>query len=420
MSLALAEFVLRPSFAQSPQAGALVLSGARLIDGTGARPIEQSALVIVNGRISSIGSLDSVKIPPGAVRVDVSGKTIIPGLISAHAHANSEAGAALPPRDQLAAQLKLYADYGVTTAYLLDAAPADLPHTIALRDEQERIALDRARVYVSGPSVRAATSIEEARQIANSRADAKVDIVKMHIQGNPKDMTPEVYGALIDEAHKRGLRAAAHLFYLKDAKGLLAAGVDVVAHSVRDQDVDTAFIGELKKRNVGYIPTLTRELSVFVYETTPSFFSDPFFLRGVAAYKKQMTLLSDPALQEKTRNNKEAQAIKDALRQANRNLKLVSDAGITIAMGTDSGAPTGRWQGYFEHVELEMMVGAGLTPMQALVAATSGAARTMKLDQLGTLQPGKWADLVVLNANPLENIRHTREINSVWVAGRKR
>jgi imidazolonepropionase-like amidohydrolase len=233
MSLVLAEFVLRPSFAQSPQAGAAVLTGARLIDGTGSRPIEQSALVIVNGRVSSVGPLDSVKIPPGAVRIDVSGKTIIPGLISAHAHANSEAGSALPPRDQLAAQLRLYADYGITTVFLLDSTPADLPHTIALRDEQERIALDRARVYVSGPSVRAASSIEEARQIANSRADAKVDIVKMHIQGNPKDMTPEVYGALIDEAHKRGLRAAAHLFYLKDATGLLAAGVDVVAHSVR-------------------------------------------------------------------------------------------------------------------------------------------------------------------------------------------
>ncbi len=108
-------------------------------------------------------------------------------------------------------------------------------------------------------------------------------------------------------------------------------------------------IAEIKRRNVGYIPTLTRDLSVFVYESTPPYFSDPFFLRHVAAYRAQMTQLSDPAAQQRMRNNAQAQSIKQALQQANRNLKLLSDAGVTIAMGTDSGAAVGRWQGYFEH-----------------------------------------------------------------------
>jgi imidazolonepropionase-like amidohydrolase len=165
---------------------------------------------------------------------------------------------------------------------------------------------------------------------------------------------------------------------------------------------------------------LTRELSVFVYETTPPFFKDPFFLRHVDAYRADMTRLSDPALQERTRNSEQAQSIKQALEQASRNVKILADAGAPIAMGTDTGAGAGRWQGYFEHVELELMVKAGLTPMQALVAATGGAARVMKLDgRLGTLQPGKWADLVVLTANPLTDIRNTRQIDSVWVAGRR-
>ena len=93
--------------------------------------------------------------------------------------------------------------------------------------------------------------------------------------------------------------------------------------------------------------------------------------------------------------------------------------GVTIAMGTDSGTQLGRWQGYFEHVELELMVEAGLTPMQALVAATGDGARVMHLDELGTLEPGKWADFVVLNANPLPEIKNTRQIHSVWVAGRR-
>ena len=133
-----------------------------------------------------------------------------------------------------------------------------------------------------------------------------------------------------------------------------------------------------------------------------------------------MTRLVDPALQERTRNNKQAQSIKQALEQASRNVKILADAGAPIAMGTDSGAGDGRWQGYFEHVELELMVKAGLTPMQALVAATGGAARVMRLDaQLGTLQPGRWADLLVLSANPLADIRNTRQIDSVWIAGRR-
>jgi len=115
----------------------------------------------------------------------------------------------------------------------------------------------------------------------------------------------------------------------------------------------------------------------------------------------------------------EAQMIKKAIVQASRNLKILSDGGVRIAMGTDSGTQVGRWQGYFEHVELEMMVQAGLTPMQALVAATSGSAAAMKLDQLGAIQPGKQADLLVLNADPLTDIKNTRQIHSVWVGGRR-
>jgi imidazolonepropionase-like amidohydrolase len=198
----------------------------------------------------------------------------------------------------------------------------------------------------------------------------------------------------------------------------VAAGVDVVAHSVRDRDVDLAFIADMKKRGTGYVPTLTRELSVFVYESTPAFFADPFFLRGRELYQGDVTALSDPGRQAKVRQDKTAQAIKLALDQASRNLKILSDAGVTIALGTDSGAGQGRWQGYFEHVELEMMVKAGMTPMQALVAATGAAARVSGLDHVGEIAPGKAADLLVLRANPLQNILNTRQIHSVWIAGR--
>jgi imidazolonepropionase-like amidohydrolase len=406
--------------AQSPAIGALALTGARLIDGTGRPPIEQATILIRDGRIEAAGLQSAVPIPAGSTRIDASGKTVIPGLINAHAHVNADSASTRPVREQLSAQLRLYADYGVTTVVVLGSGPADVQEALALRDEQAGSAIDRARLYVAAPSIRAAASVEEARQAVNRNADLKVDIIKIHINGNANDMMPAVYGALIDQAHARGLRVAAHLFYANDGRGLLKAGVDVFAHSVRDQDIDAGMIAELKRRNVGYIPTLTRDLSVFVYETTPTFFSDPFFLRRAADYDADMKRLSDPALQAKTRSDKQAQSIKKALEQASRNVKILTDAGVPLAMGTDSGAGDGRWQGYFEHVELELMVKAGLTPMQALVAATGGAARVMKLDtQLGTLEPGKRADLVVLRGNPLSDIRNTRQLDAVWIAGRE-
>jgi imidazolonepropionase-like amidohydrolase len=402
------------------QAQAVAFTGARVIDGTGAAPIEQATIVVVNGRIESVGAAASAKIPAGATRVDMTGKTIVPGLINAHGHLNADPSTTKSPADRLSGQLRVYADYGITTVVVLGANPDDLGNTVKLREAQASGPLDRARVYVAGSSIRNLKTAEEARSQVNTYADQKADIIKIHITGGPMDMTPEVYGALIEQAHKRGLRVAAHLFYLKDAKGLLDKGVDVIAHSIRDQPVDAAVIAAIKQRNIGYIPTLTRDLAQFVYETTPPYFKDPFFLRHIDAYKREMTILTDPALMEKTKNSKEAQAIKPALEMANRNLKTLQDAGVMIAMGTDTGTNTGQWQGYFEQIELEMMVKAGLTPMQVLVASTSNAAKVMKLDQqLGTIQAGKQADLLVLNANPLTDIKNTRQIDSVWIGGRR-
>ena len=251
--------------AQGP-AATTVLTGARVIDGTGAAPIEQATIIVTNGRIEAVGTGD-VRIPNGAVRVDVSGKTIVPGLVNAHGHVQFPEGTAAP-RDVLAAQLKLYSDYGITTVVSLTD---DGLETAKLRDEQAAGPFDRARLFLSGPAVVTRTA-DEARQAIDRAAAMKVDIIKTRLNGNANDMTPDVYAALIDQAHKRGLRVAAHMFSLQEAKGLIGAGLDVLAHSVRDQEVDRALIDEIKRRNVGYIPTLTRDLSVFAYRGTGRFF----------------------------------------------------------------------------------------------------------------------------------------------------
>jgi imidazolonepropionase-like amidohydrolase len=414
-------FAASPAPAQGAAARGIALVGARIIDGTGAPPLEDGTLVIApDGRIAAVGPSSAIQIPADVVRIPMAGKTIMPGLINAHGHLNVDANTKLPVREHLLQRLRLYAQYGVTTVVSLGSTDADEAEDLRIRDEQRKSYPDRARLYTAGAFAIGKTA-EEARNAVDRLAGEHVDIVKYKINGLPEDMTPDVYGALVDEAKKKGLRTAVHIFYLKDAKEAIAKGTNILAHSVRDKDVDAELILAMKEKGVAYIPTLTRDLSVFVYEKEPEFFHDPFFERGIYAYRTEVDLLKDPAHQLMLRNSPQVQSEKQALRQAMRNLKILFDAGIPIAMGTDTGSANdlGRWQGYFEHVELELMVQAGLTPLQALTAATGDAARIMRLDSIGTLRGGNWADLLIVNGNPLQDIRNTRKIDSIWIAGRK-
>ena len=407
--------------AQAPAGGVIAFTNARVIDGTGAAPLEGATIVVSDGKIQAVGR--NVTIPAGATRVDGSGKTIMPGIINAHGHLQADSSTR-PARERLTNQLRMYADYGITTVQVLGLPLDDVPEGIKLRDESRpgAGAVDRARVLIAAASLRNLKTEQEARDWANKYADMKVDIIKMHITGSPMDMTPAVYGALIDQAHKRGIRAAAHMLYLKDAKGLLDKGIDVLAHSIRDQPVDQATIAAIKSRDVEYIPTLTRDIAQFIYEGNPPYFADAFFTRHIPGsyYMAEMAKLKDPANQEKIKKDATAQMTKTWLAQGRKNLKTLADAGVTIALGTDTGTNEGQWQGYFEHLELEEMVKSGLTPMQALVAATGGAAKAANVQQqLGTIAAGKQADLLVLTANPLTDIRNTRQIDSVWIGGRR-
>ena len=388
---------------QSPVVRAF--TGATLIDGTGAAPVAGATLLVRDGRIVAAGPSTRVTIPAGAERVALDGTFVIPGLISAHVHVSDSART-----------LRTYAAYGITTVQSLGDEPDEV---FAARAVQDTPALDRTRVYVAGP-VLAPASPADARAQVDSLAPRHPDFVKIRVDDNlgttPK-MSPEVASAVIDEAHRVGLRAATHLFYLADARVLLAAGTDFIAHSIRDSLVDDAFVVALKQSGICLSPTLMREVSTFVYESTPAFFSDPAFLAH--ANRDWVATLSEPASQEAMRQSPAAQRYKQALVVAKQNLKRLSDAGVPIAMGTDTG-PVGRFQGYFELMELEQMASAGLTPRQALASATRDAARCLRLDHdLGTLEPGKWADFVVLDGDPLADIANVHRIASVWIAGNR-
>ena len=401
--------------AQQPSS-TIAFTGARVIDGTDRAPIDNATILVRGGKIVAVGAASAVTVPAGAQRVPLAGKTVIPGLVNAHGHVGNTVGMEQGKysAENVTRDLKTYAAYGVTTVYSLGD---DQAAGIAARDAQKTPSLDRARLFVAGP-VLAPKSVDEARSLVDADAAMKVDIVKIRVDDNlgttPK-MAPEIYKAVIDQAHKKGLRVAVHLFYLEDAKAVLDAGADFIAHSVRDTAVDDAFIAMLKRRNVCYCPTLMREVSTFVYESTPSWFTDPLFLKH--ADKAAVEALKQPARQQAMAASKSAQRYKAGLEVANRNLKKLSDAGVTIAMGTDTGPPA-RFQGYFELMELEMMAKAGLTPRQVLASATRDAARCMKLDsEVGTLEANKWADFVVLDADPLADISNVRRINAVYVAG---
>ena len=371
---------------------ATAYEGARLIVGDG-RVIENGTLLVEGSRIAQAGAAASVQVPAGATRVNLAGKTVMPMMVDTHVHLSTE-------RDALVRDLKQRAYYGVSAALslgldgygLLDMRGQDIPSAARFYSAGRGITMQEpgrttAPYWVSSPA--------EGRKAVEELAAHKVDIVKIWVDtrdGKFRKLSPEIYGAIIDEAHKRGLRVTAHLFDLEDAKGLLRAGVDALAHGVRDQDIDDEFVAMFKARpNLVLTPNLPdRGVKVDLSWLKPSLGPN------------QLAML------EAANNNRPVAQTFYGIQA--RNLAKLNAAGARITLGTDGNRAWGA------HDEMEDMVVAGMTPMQVIVAATRNSAEFLRMDS-GTLQPGKSADFIVLDANPLDDIRNSRRISAVVLRG---
>jgi imidazolonepropionase-like amidohydrolase len=397
----------------APNAAAQVtaLTHATVIDGSGAPPQRDVTIVMEGGRIRDMGP--RVAVPAGAEVVDLSGRFVVPGIINAHGHVSANA---VP-------ELRQYASYGVTTAVSQGTDKGDV--LVKIRRAQQGGDLRGARVMTTlarfepDPKV---TTQEQARARVDDLVAQGADLIKVWVEslyGTRAKIAPEIRVAVLEQARKHGKITTAHIYELADAKMMIEAGLNVLAHNVRDREVDPAFIALAKKRNVTLIPTLTRDEGLIAYAHPQGWINEHYFRKSVPPDRLDVLRtqvrahqLADP----------QRPLINAGFEMNKINLKKLSDGGVRIAFGTDSGGAPDRFfvQGYYEHREMELMVESGLTNMQVIQAFSRNSAEALGIAKdYGTLARGKAADLLVLEKDPLVSITHMRTIQTIYLGGRK-
>jgi len=419
------------SQSRSPS-NAVLYEGARLIIGDGSAPIEGGAFVVQNGRISALGRKGAVAAPAGATRVDLTGKTVMPAMVNLHAHIGYEkfikaAGESLAENftpENMLDHLQRQAFYGVGT--VMDAGSAPVATSLQFQVDQAGRKFPPAAQFVfmagvvppnGGPdhilikgtrplhANYEVTRSPEARAAVQDIAAKNIKYLKIWLgdrNGTYPAMPHEVYDAVIDEAHKHGIMVHAHATNLRDQKDALRAGVDLIVHTIQSAKLDDELIALLKEKK----PYWTAVMGLG--DRSEVCDNDPFIDQVLPAIGIADIRAND------CKPNANAAAREEMLKY---NFMKMIDSGARLVLGTDAGVFPRYSFGSADHHEIRKYVQLGLTPAQAIVAATSRPAEALGLKDVGTLAAGKSADFLVLNANPLENIRNLRQIASVYLRG---
>ncbi len=414
---------------------ATLYSGARLILGDGTAAIEDGAILVRDGLIESVGPASGVVADSGVRRVDLSGKTVMPTIVNPHGHIgylkNGVTDAANFSRENVLDHLRRLSYYGVSVFQSLGTDRDGIEISIrnqqrdgTLADPELALLLSAASglaaptpggsnggAFFAPDAIREASSPEEARAVVREIAAKSPDVIKFWVDtrdGTKEKFTPEVYSAIIDEAHKLGLRAIAHIYELEDAKGVVKAGVDGTAHMVRNPGPDKELLEMLLENDVFVFTSMGIQKAI---PDGPAWLDDPTLLETVkpehTAGVRQMMGNMPAEMIPKMRQGYEV---------LESGLLAYVDAGVRVLLSADSGV-LHQFIGYAEHRELEAMVRAGMPALAAIKASTLLPAEMLGLADRGSLAPGKRADLLVLDANPLDDIANTRKISAVYIAG---
>jgi imidazolonepropionase-like amidohydrolase len=412
----------------------VAFEGARLIPGDGRPAIETGVLVVDGDRIARVGAAGRVRVPTGATRVDVRGKTIVPAFLNAHTHVGFQRAATYTRENYTRAQILQDLDralyFGVVAVISQGIDPGDVAFQV--RADQAAGRLGGARLLLAGRGIGSPnagpgaaayqgiayelTTAEDGRRAVDELAAQKVDVVKIWVDdrnGRAPRLPEAAYRAIIAQAHRRGLKANAHVFYLEDLKRLVDAGVDGLAHLARDFELDDAAVAAIVKRGVVVMPTLaTPERTTHVSVPAP--------VAAWLATPDGAALGVDLGARVRSAFGGRTQDAADSARQRyqilERSVATLARRGAKLLLGSDTGIQDHPF-GFTDHRELQMLVRAGVSPMQALVAATSRSAEYMGLPTLGTLAAGKTASFIVLDRNPLDDIANTLAITDVYVGG---